>query len=292
MGAAQKANAVRLANILVTGAAGQLGSAVTDLLGKDEVYALDSAALDVTDRREVRAAIETLRPTAVINAAAYTAVDDCETNEQVAMRVNAFAVRNLVEACEAVDAFLCHVSTDYVFDGTKSSPYHEWDTPNPQSIYGLSKRGGELEVLSSHAVVRTAWLYGDVGHNIVRTVLQRAIQGQPMKFVTDQVGNPTYASDLAEALVFVARNRIPGTLHVTNEGSASWYEFAKEILTQAGLDTSLVSPILTADLEPQRPAPRPANSRLAGIATRAAGIGMLPVYQDALKRFMNTAETA
>ncbi len=280
------------ANILVTGAAGQLGSAIVALLDDNEVHALTSADLDITDRSAVRSALETLKPSAVINAAAYTAVDDCETDVDLAMRVNAFAVRNLAEACAATGTFLCQVSTDYVFDGTKAAPYNEWDTPNPQSVYGLSKRGGELEVPTSQAVVRTAWLYGDNGPNIVRTVLARAEQGLAMKFVTDQVGSPTYATDLAESLVFVARQRVPGVLHVTNEGSASWYEFVRDIVGLAGHDPSLVSPILTSELEPPRPAPRPANSRLDGIAASAAGLPAPRDYRDALQRFMRTAGVA
>lgn len=271
--------------VLVTGAGGQLGHALVAALGNVECHALSSAELDITDRSAVLNVVATLRPTAVINAAAYTAVDDCETNEVLALKVNAFGVRNLNEACAKNGSFLVQVSTDYVFDGNKSEPYNEWDQTNPQSAYGRSKLGGESEVSSGNAIARTAWLFGDDGNNIVRTILALAANDKPMKFVTDQVGNPTYAPDLAAGLVQIALQRLPGTFHLTNSTSLSWYDFARAILERGGFSPELVSPIVTSEMSPPRPAKRPANSRLNGSAARAAGIEAFPPIEDALGRF-------
>ncbi|MGB0112848.1 MAG: dTDP-4-dehydrorhamnose reductase [Ilumatobacteraceae bacterium] len=266
--------------LLITGAGGQLG---TDLVTYarsqgDDVTGVDHAALDITDGDAVGRFVADLRPDAVINAAAYTAVDACETNTDVAFDVNATAVRHLASAAAAADAHLVHVSTDYVFDGTLDRPYREDDTTNPQSVYGRSKLAGEVEAGPGAAIARTSWVCGEHGNNMVKLVLRLARDpDQALAFVDDQRGCPTFTADLAPALHRLAADRRVGVHHLTNAGAVSWYEFVREILAAAGHDPARVRPIGTADLDPPRPAPRPANSVLDNAAWRAAG---LPPLRD------------
>jgi dTDP-4-dehydrorhamnose reductase len=193
--------------------------------------------------------------------------------------VNATAVRWVVEGCHRAGAHLVHVSTDYVFDGRLDRPYREWDPPDPQSVYGASKRAGEIEALAlgpAATVVRTSWLSGEHGSNVVKTVLDLAARPDaPMAFVDDQRGCPTFAADLAGMLRRLALDRRSGVYHVTNEGAVTWYEFAREVLAAAGHDTGRVRPIASTELDPPRPAPRPANSVLDNAALRAAGVPLL-----------------
>jgi dTDP-4-dehydrorhamnose reductase len=271
--------------LLVTGAAGQLGVDVVQharSLG-DDVVALDRVALDITDVDAVRDLLEAVRPDAVVNAAAYTAVDACETNESQAFAVNADAVGHLSAACELVGAHLVHVSTDYVFDGTLDRPYREDDRTNPQSVYGRSKLAGEHAAGPGAAVARTSWVCGEHGDNMVKLVLRLASNpDQRLAFVDDQRGQPTFTADLAPALHRLASDRRTGIHHVTNQGAVSWYEFVREILSASGDDPDRVRPIATADLDPPRPAPRPANSVLDNAAWRAAGLPMLRNFRDPL----------
>ena len=271
--------------LLVTGAAGQLGVDVVDharSLG-DDVVGVDRAALDVTDAVAVGQLLDSVRPDAVINAAAYTAVDACETNEALAFAVNADAVGHLSAACELVGAHLVHVSTDYVFDGTLDRPYREDDPTNPQSVYGRSKLAGEHAAGPAAAVARTSWLCGEHGHNMVELVLRLASKpDQALAFVDDQRGHPTFTADLAPALHRLAADRRTGIHHLTNQGAVSWFEFVREILAAAGHDPDRVRPIATADLDPPRPAPRPANSVLDNAVWRAAGLPMLRDFRAPL----------
>jgi len=273
--------------VLVTGARGQLG---TDLVltcqeAGDEVVACSRAELDLTDRDSVLAAITSTRPDVVFNAGAWTAVDACESDPDRAFLANAMGVRWVTEAARIVSAHVLHVSTDYVFDGTKVEPYHEWDDTNPQSVYGRSKLGGEREADPSHTIVRTSWVCGAHGPNMVKTVL--ALLDQPeLRFVDDQRGSPSFTADLAPALRRLAVARMAGTFHVTNQGSTTWYGFVREILELAGSDPSKVLPISTAELDPPRPAPRPANSVLDNAALRHGGLPLLPHYRDALDRLV------
>ncbi|MGA7756571.1 MAG: dTDP-4-dehydrorhamnose reductase [Ilumatobacteraceae bacterium] len=271
--------------LLVTGAAGQLGVDVVDharSLG-DDVVGVDRAALDITDAVAVGELLDSVRPDAVINAAAYTAVDACETNEALAFAVNADAVGHLSAACELVGAHLVHVSTDYVFDGTLERPYREDDPTNPQSVYGRSKLAGEHAAGPAAAVARTSWLCGEHGHNMVELVLRLAsTPDQGLAFVDDQRGHPTFTADLAPALHRLAADRRTGIHHLTNQGAVSWFEFVREILAAAGHDPDRVRPIATADLDPPRPAPRPANSVLDNAVWRAAGLPMLRDFRAPL----------
>ena len=271
--------------LLVTGAGGQLGVDVVlhaESVG-DDVVAVDKAALDITDPVAVRELLEAVRPEAVINAAAYTAVDACETDERLAFAVNADAVGHLAAACELIGAHLVHVSTDYVFDGTLGRPYREDDATNPQSVYGRSKLAGEQAAGRAAAIARTSWVCGEYGNNMVKLVLRLAANpDQALAFVDDQRGHPTFTADLAPALHRLALDRRVGIHHVTNQGAVSWYEFVREILAASGDDPDRVRPIATADLDPPRPAPRPANSVLDNAVWRSAGLPMLRDFRAPL----------
>lgn len=278
--------ASRERTVVVTGAGGQLGvDLVAAFAAKGwRALGLTRAQLDVTDREAVLAAVAVeLRPDAVVNAAAWTDVDGCEGDHDHAWRANALAVRHLAEACVAAGAHLCQISTDYVFDGAKAGPYAEWDEPNPLSIYGRSKLGGERELAQAHTVVRTSWLMGAHGHNLARTVLRLAADPErPLAFVDDQRGCPTFTFDLAPAVERLVSARRPGVFHVTNQGETTWYGFVRELLVATGDDPGRVRPIGTADLVPPRPAHRPANSVLDNVALRAAGLPLLPSWPESL----------
>ena len=297
--------------LLVTGAGGQLGSDVVDVLngvlpqggatvdgpaGRASRYAscrvtaADHRALDVTDRDRVAAAFEALRPHVVIHCAAWTAVDDCEKDPERAFAVNAMGTRNVAEAAHRCGAGVVYVSTDYVFDGTSSRPYTEWDRPNPVSEYGRSKLGGELELAPSDTVVRTSWVSGYHGKNMVRTVLRLASEPGPLAFVDDQRGSPTFTADLAGVLATVATERLRGVFHLTNDGVTTWYGFARAVLEASGGEPERVEPISTADLRPPRAALRPANSVLDNAAWRTLGGQPLPAWQDALERLVLAIE--
>jgi dTDP-4-dehydrorhamnose reductase len=270
--------------VLVTGAGGQLGIDVvaTCLAGGDDVFAATRADLDVTNRDAVLALISTWRPTAVINCAAWTAVDACEGDQDRANLANGLAARWLREGCEHVGAHLVQISTDYVFDGTQPTPYREWDATNPQSVYGSSKLLGEKEAGLHAAIVRTAWVVGEHGSNMVKTILRLAAERPSLSFVDDQRGCPTFTSDLAPMLRRLAIDRRTGIHHVTNQGPMSWFEFARLVVAAAGRDPEMVSPISTADLQPQRPAARPANSVLDNAVLRLQGLRLLPYVEDSL----------
>ena len=260
--------------IFLTGAKGQLG---TDLVERftgagHALTAVDIDEVDLTDRDAVIAAVTSARPDAVVHPAAFTAVDRCETEPDTAFAVNVLGTRHVAEAARRVGAPVTYVSTDYVFDGTKSEPYREWDEPNPQSVYGLSKLAGERELDPGATVVRTSWVCGFHGANMVKTILRIAAAPGRLSFVDDQRGHPTFTADLAEVIERLVSDRRPGLFHVTNQGAVSWYEFARAVLEAAGDDPDRVDPCSTADLQPPRPAPRPANSVLDNAALRLSGL--------------------
>lgn len=273
-----------MTRVLITGAGGQLGRELTEVFPHTDVLAVGHGQLDVADRDAVVGALTTWRPDVVVHAAAWTAVDACESDPDRAWAVNALACRHVAEGARRVGAHVVHVSTDYVFDGTKATPYHEWDAPNPQSVYGRSKRGGELEADPSNAVVRTSWMFGRHGANMVKTVLRLAAQPGELRFVHDQRGCPTAAADLAATIRHIALERLPGTFHVTNQGVTTWFDFAREVLRQAGDDPSRVQPIDTSALN--RPAPRPMNSVLDNVAIRLSGLAPLPDHREPLGRLV------
>ena len=196
------------------------------------------------------------------------------------------AVRHLADGARRVGARVCHISTDYVFDGTKPDPYVEWDQPNPASMYGRSKLGGELELGPDDTIVRTSWVCGFHGGNMVKTILRLAGEHDTLSFVDDQRGHPTFADDLAAVIHRLVVDRRPGLFHVTNQGAVSWFEFAQAVLEAAGLDPARVSPVATADLKPARPAPRPANSVLDNAALRLSGVPLAPDFHEPLARLV------
>lgn len=270
--------------ILITGAAGQLGR---DLAAHcvemgDDVARADRTVLDVGDRDAVHGAVGAVQPDIVVNAAAWTAVDACEGDRPRAFRVNALGPRWLREATELHGAHLVQLSTDYVFDGTLDRPYHEWDVPNPPSVYGQSKLAGETEAGPDATLIRTSWVSGANGNNMVKTVLRLAADHPSLTFVDDQHGCPTFTGDLAPMVRRLAVDRRAGVYHVTNQGAVSWYEFVRDVVSAAGYDPDMVAPISTADLQPPRPAPRPANSVLDNAALRESGIPLLRHYREPL----------
>ena len=279
--------------VLVTGAGGQVGRELVEAFSSagHDVAGFDHAALDVADRDAVLAAAITIHPGAIIHSAAWTAVDACEGDPDRAFRVNSLGTRHVAEAARHVGAHLCAISTDYVFDGSKPSPYVEWDQPNPQSVYGRSKLGAELEALSGApgaTVVRTSWVCGRYGGNMVKTVLRLASEDprRELAFVDDQRGCPTFADDLAGMITRLVVDRRPGVFHVTNQGAVSWFEFVQAVLDVAGLDPGRVRPIATSELDPPRPAPRPPNSVLDNAALRWSGVRLLPHFNEPLERLV------
>jgi dTDP-4-dehydrorhamnose reductase len=282
--------------IVVTGAAGQVGRELAELCsaGGDEVLAADHAHLDATDRDAVLQLCTAARPDAIVHCASWTAVDACESDPDHAFAANALAARHVAEGAARAGAHLVHLSTDYVFDGTKPSPYDEWDTPNPTSAYGRSKWAGEQEVAhigGSFSIVRISWVCGRYGNNMVKTLLRLAAEGVDPKFVDDQIGHPTIVADLAPVLRRFAVERRPGLFHVTNQGAVSWFEFARSVFKAAGADVARVSPISTDELDPPRPAPRPANSVLDNAALRLSGLPLLPHHEDSLARLVRQLST-
>jgi len=272
--------------VLITGAGGQVGHELVRAFSGHDVVAATRSELDVTDRATVLAAVATFQPDVVVHAAAFTAVDACESESERAFGVNAVGTRNVADAARRVDAHVIYLSTDYVFDGTKHTPYDEWDAPNPQSVYGRSKLAGELELARdpSATIVRISWVFGEHGANMVKTVLRLAAEHETLQFVDDQRGRPTAAADAADLVARLAVERLGGVVHGTNQGEVSWFEFARAVLESAGLDPSRVEPIATADLNPPRPAPRPANSVLDDAVLRLAGLPRLPHYRESLDR--------
>ncbi len=254
--------------LLVTGAAGLLGKAVTRVFTANRNYgvqALSRNQLDITDPSEVARRFSDLRPECVIHCAAYTKVDDCEKNRETAYRVNAEGPRIIAEHAARLGARLFHISTDYVFDGSSKDPYPENTATGPEerlSIYGRSKLQGEHSVASAHPqalIIRTAWLYGPDGPGFPDAILARAVGGQSLQVVRDQKGAPTHAPDLARAIHGLAESHATGILHITNTGACTWYDFACEILRLANIDAP-IAPVATAQFP--RPAKRPANSVL------------------------------
>jgi dTDP-4-dehydrorhamnose reductase len=275
-----------MTRVLVTGAGGQIGREVVDACAGDELTAADHATLDVGDRDVVLQAITSTAPDVIVHAGAWTAVDACEGDPDHAFRVNALGTRHVAEGARRVGAWVCYLSTDYVFDGTKAEPYVEWDTPNPRSVYGRSKLGGEAELDRGATIVRTSWVCGRHGSNMVKTILRLAGEHEKLTFVDDQRGQPSFADDLAPMIRQLAIERRPGIFHVTNQGAVSWFEFSRTVLEVAGLDPDRVRPIPTTDLDPPRPAPRPANSVLDNAALRLSGLPLLPHYRQPLERLV------
>ncbi|MFZ4515776.1 MAG: dTDP-4-dehydrorhamnose reductase [Acidimicrobiia bacterium] len=275
-----------MTRILVTGAHGQVGTYLVPMLDGHEVLACSHAQLDISDRTAVEGLVGEFVPQVVINTAAMTDVDGCETNPERAYAVNALAVRWIAIAASRVGAHLVQVSTDYVFDGTALESYREWDTVNPISVYGKSKLAGEIECAAhatSWSIARTAWVYGKPGGDFVSWVLRADAAGDLHGLVDDQAGSPTYAKDLAAVLVQLAARRAPGVFHVANAGVATRFAQGVAALEAVGRTTDHVKGMPSSALP--RPAARPAFSALADTALAAAGIAPMRPWRDALVEY-------
>lgn len=247
--------------IVVTGANGQLGKEIARQGSAHELILTDYDTLNITDSSAVAAFMKEIKPEAVIHCAAYTNVDGAEADFDGAFRVNVVGSQNMAAGCLEAGARLVYVSTDYVFDGQKQQPYREFDSVNPQSVYGITKWQGEeivRQILGRHYIIRTAWLYGE-GNNFVRTMLSLAEKNNTLRVVDDQIGTPTSTVDLARAIFTLLATDAYGTYHGTCQGQCSWYEFACEIFRQSGKQVEVL-PVTTSEFP--RPAKRPAHSIL------------------------------
>jgi dTDP-4-dehydrorhamnose reductase len=274
---------------LITGSRGQLGTDLQRVLARtpdDEVLAIQHDVLDITDSAAVSAMLTEFQPDVIVNAAAYTAVDQAETDEESAYMVNATGPGVLAAAAGRTGARLVQVSTDYVFAGDADRPYEVTDRPDPRSAYGRTKLAGEIAVREllpeSSFVVRTAWVYGAAGANFVKTMARLEKTNDTLSVVDDQRGSPTWSADLATALVELARSDAPaGIYHCTGSGDTTWHGFTQAIFAELGADPARVLP--TTSDQFVRPAPRPSYSVLSDQAWRAAGLTPMPAWRDALR---------
>jgi len=274
--------------VLVTGASGQLGTELVEVFARagHVVVATTHQSLDICDAAAVATLVEAEHPDWILHGAAWTAVDACESDPDRAEAVNGGGTRNIVAAAQRVGARVLYVSTDYVFDGTKTGPYVEADATNPQSAYGASKLSGERAMRPNDLIVRISWVCGYHGNNMVKTILRIAAAQPTLAFVDDQVGHPTFADDAAVGMLALVEAGASGVFHLTNQGAVSWCGFARAVLEAAGDDPTRVAAISTADLQPPRPAKRPANSVLDNSALRAGGFVMLDDFRVPLARLV------
>lgn len=275
--------------VLVTGTKGQLGYDVVNELEKrgHTAVAVDIEEMDITDAVSVERVITEAEVEAVIHCAAYTAVDAAEDNVEICRRVNAEGTENIAKACKKLDLKMIYISTDYVFDGEGERPWEPDDERHPLNVYGQTKYEGELAVekyLEKYFIVRIAWVFGVNGKNFIKTMLKLSETHEELNVVDDQVGSPTYTYDLAVLLVDMVESDKYGRYHATNEGLCTWYEFAKEIFRQAGVEVK-VNPV-TSDMFPAK-AKRPKNSRMSKEKLDANGFHRLPTWQDALERYLS-----
>ena len=278
--------------VLVTGAKGQLGTDLMNELAKRgiEGIGVDVEEMDITDAEACRRVIKASGADAVIHCAAYTAVDAAEDNVELCRRINGEGTRNVAQACKEADVKLMYISTDYVFDGQGNRPWEPDDERHPLNVYGQTKYEGELaveELSDKYFIVRIAWVFGVAGKNFIKTMLRLGKERGAVSVVDDQVGSPTYTHDLARLLVDMIQTDKYGRYHATNEGLCSWYEFAKEIFRQAGMDVP-VTPVSSSEFPAK--ATRPSNSRMSKEKLSDNGFERLPAWQDALGRFLKEIE--
>ena len=274
--------------IVVTGANGQLGREIAMIEQTAfTVIGLSRAELDITDLAACRLVLSEYKPFAVIHCAAYTAVDKAESEQDEAFRVNRDGTSNIALASHEIGAKLIYISTDYVFDGKGNTPYVEWDTVSPTTVYGSSKLAGEGAVQAIHPqyfIVRTSWVYGQYGNNFVKTMLSLAEQHKVLKVVADQIGSPTYTYDLARFLLQLVETDRYGIYHASNAGSCSWYDFATAIFAESGADVKIEA-CTTAEFP--RPAPRPSYSVMEHRNMALNGFEPMRYWQDALRDFLS-----
>lgn len=265
-----------------------LARAIAEVLAaQHEISGASHTEADITDERTMRRALSAAEPQVVVNAAAFTDVDACETRQELAFRVNAEGPRNLAMICADMDIPLMHISTDYVFDGEKEEPYVEEDEPRPLSVYGRSKLKGEQEVqkhLSRSWVVRVCGVFGPYRRNFVSLVVEMGKEKRALRIVRDQRLAPTYTFDAAAGIGEILRRGPFGIYHLTNQGFTSRIEFTGEILRQAGCEDTPVIPVSSA--ETSRPAQRPRNSQLENARMKREGLRLLPAWQDAVRRYL------
>lgn len=274
--------------VLVTGVKGQLGYDVVNELEKRglEAVGVDIDEMDITDAVSVDKVIKETSPDAVIHCAAYTAVDAAEDNVELCRKVNADGTANIAKVCKELDIKMMYISTDYVFDGQGERPWEPDDERHPLNVYGQTKYEGEVAVtdaLDKYFIVRIAWVFGVNGKNFIKAILNKAKTVDTLTVVNDQFGSPTYTYDLARLLVDMIQTEKYGFYHATNEGICTWYEFACEIIRQAGMDAKVLP--VSADQYPAK-AKRPTNSRMSKEKLTENGFEKLPTWQDALKRYL------
>ena len=277
--------------ILITGANGLLGHELSSLLKDHTLILLSHSQLDISDSESVNKQIDSSSPDIIINSAAYTQVDACETNYDLAFQSNAIGPKNLAIKCKQLGIPLIHISTDYVFEGNekKNSPLVENDKLGPKTVYGKTKLEGEKMVQENcekYFILRTAWLYGE-GKNFVKTMLSLSKKNNELKVVNDQIGSPTYAKDLAKAIKEIIEKKSDkyGIYHVTNKGEVSWYEFAKKIFEIKNIEIK-VNPCTSEEFP--RPAPRPHYSVLSNQKLIDAGFTPMRDYEEALNEYLNS----
>lgn len=273
--------------VLIIGSEGMLGHDLVDALSaENEISTTTIDTLDITDINKTIKTVKEINPDVVVHAAAFTDVNGSESNSDLAYKVNVLGTRNVAVACSEADSALVYICTDYVFDGTKGSPYQEYDQTNPLSVYGKTKYLGEVyirDILNKFYIVRTAWLYGFHGPNFVTTMLNLAKTNDTISVVNDQIGTPTYTVDLATAISQLIKKPAYGIYHVTNSGNCSWYEYAREIFDIAGIDIE-VKPVTTEEFP--SPAARPKYSVLENYNWKMEGFPEIRSYKEALRDYM------
>jgi dTDP-4-dehydrorhamnose reductase len=278
--------------ILVTGANGMVARATVAHCASigDDVIALTREELDISDHRIVFETIENTKPDSVINCAAYTNVDGAESEQQLAYDVNATGVELLATACKQFGSGFVTISTDYVFDGEKTDFYTQRDTPNPRGIYATTKRYGEILARNTYGrsiIVRSGWIFGNGGTNFLSVIPKLLAEGKTISAISDSFGTPTFAGDLAVRLRELAELDLPCTYHATNSGGGTSYlGFAEKVCEIGGFDKKIIAPVSKRDLN--RPAPRPASSKLACLFSERLGLAKMPAWEDALARFLQT----
>jgi dTDP-4-dehydrorhamnose reductase len=277
--------------IMIIGSEGMLGHDLVDVLSLEhDVITTTYETLDITDIKKTIDTVKNNNPDVVVHAAAFTDVDASESNMDLAYKVNALGTRNVAVACREADSAMVYICTDYVFDGTNTTPYYEYDQTKPLGVYGKTKHAGEVylrDILNNFYIVRTSWLYGYHGPNFVATMLDLAKTTDTISVVDDQVGSPTYTVDLANAIATLIKRPSYGIYHVTNSDQCSWYEFAREIFKQAEIEVNL-KPVTTEEFP--RPAPRPKYSVLENYNWKMEGYPPIRSYKEALSDYLKLME--
>jgi dTDP-4-dehydrorhamnose reductase len=277
--------------VLIVGCLGMLGTDLMETFGPlHDVTGFDRPELDISKPEACLAGVKEIEPDIVINAAAFTQVDECETREEEAFSINGHGAGNLSKAAASTGSLFVHYSTDYVFDGSKEGAYREDDAVNPQSVYGKSKLLGENLVrrnCPNHLILRTSWLFGRNGANFIRIILGAAQKGTPLRVVDDQKGSPTYSRDLAAQTLKMIAAGCRSTYHVTNSGYCTWFDLASRTLEWAGINGVPITPVSTSEFP--RPAPRPANSTLANARLEQEGLDLMRSWQDAAREYIQNS---